>query len=104
MIEQNIRRVLEREHGPLDWTRLAVTAEQAEREGLPPKPGTDRRFKDGRPHVSYECEALGQGRLAVLLDDWLAGRLPEPLDAVHEREQAERAGVAVALALAGGSR
>ena len=90
MIEANTRSVLEREAGPLVWGRLAVTERQAEREGLPPKPGTDRRFTDGRPHVSYECEALGQRRLAEMLAGWLDRLLPEPLEDVLEREDAER--------------
>lgn len=89
-IEANTRRVLEREAGPLDWQRLAVTDTQAEDEGLPPKPGTDRRFTDGRPHVSYEAEALGQRALTALLAGWLDGLLPEPLEDVLEREEAER--------------
>ena len=47
--------------------RLAVTPEQAEGAGLPPKPGTDRRYNDGYPHISYEAEALGQTGLNRLL-------------------------------------
>jgi len=48
-IGDNTRRVLEREVGALKWERLAVTAWHIETEGLPPKPGTDRRYADGRP-------------------------------------------------------
>lgn len=96
-IEANTRRVLERKVGGLGWERLAVTDVQAEREGLPPKPGTDRRFTDSRPHVSYEAEALGQGRLAELLTAWLDERLPRPLGDVQEREQAQRERVAAVL-------
>ena len=90
MIESNTRSVLERAVGPLGWQRLAVTPEQAEQAGLPPKPGTDRRYADGRPHVSYEAEALGHAELNRLLAAWLDERLPVPLEDVLEREQAER--------------
>ncbi len=93
-IEANTRRVLEREAaGPLDWVRLAVTAGQAEAEGLPAKPGTDKRYADGRPHDSYECEALGQRHLTGLLTGWLDAMLPAPLADVQEREAAQRAHV-----------
>jgi hypothetical protein len=47
-----------------------------------PKPGTDRRYRDGRPHDRYEAEALGAAELN--------GLLPEPLDDVLDREAAER--------------
>jgi hypothetical protein len=57
---------------------------------LPPKPGTDRRYRDDRPHVSYEAESLGQAGLNRLLDAWLGALLPQPLSDVREREQAER--------------
>ena len=89
-IEANTRRVLEREVGPLGWQRLAVTPAQAAEAGLPPKPGTDRRYRDGRPHISYEAEALGQAELNRLLAGWLDGLLPEPLAGVLDRERAER--------------
>jgi hypothetical protein len=101
-IEENTRSVLVRAGR---WERLAVTPEQAASLGLPPKPGTDRRYRDGRPHESYECEALGQTGLAGLLDAWLAARLPAPIEGVQEREEAERAEVARVLAgLGGGPR
>ena len=83
--------------GPLDWERLAITDEQAEREGLPPKPGTDRRYADDRPHVSYEAEALGQGRLTEILAVWLDALLPRPLAAVLEREEPQRERIAAVL-------
>jgi hypothetical protein len=90
-IEANTKRVLERAvGGPLAWQRLAVTPGQAEEEGLPPKPGTDGRYRDGRPHISYEAEALGQARLSDLLAAWLDSLLPVPLQDVLERQQAER--------------
>jgi hypothetical protein len=91
MIEANTRSVLERVVGPLRWQRLAVTPEQAGQAGLPPKPGSDRRFADGRPHVSYEAEALGHGGLNRLLAAWLGEQLPVPLEEITGREHAERA-------------
>jgi hypothetical protein len=90
IIEANTRSVLERAVGPLGWERLAVTPEQAEQAGLPPKPGTDRRYGDGHPHVSYEAEALGHGELNRLLSDWLGEQLPVPIEQIAQREQAER--------------
>lgn len=91
-IEGNTWSVLERALGPLRWERLAITPELAASADPPlaPKPGTDKRYKDGRPHESYEAEALGQRALIALLTDWLDGLLPEPLDDVLEREQAQR--------------
>jgi hypothetical protein len=90
-IEANTRRVLERgTAGELGWQRLAVTPRQAEQAALPPKPGTDRRYADRRPHLSYEAEAIGQAGLNRLLTAWLDEQLPEPLDDVLAREQAER--------------
>jgi hypothetical protein len=90
LIEDNTRRVLGR---PDRWERLAITPNQAADADppLPPKPSTDRRYRDGRPHDSYEAEALGQRQLTALLAGWLDGLLPEPLDDVLEREDAERA-------------
>lgn len=76
--------------GLLGWQRLAVTPEQAAEAGLPPKPGTDRRYRDGHPHISYEAEALGQAALNRLLAGWLDALLPVSLADVLEREQAER--------------
>jgi len=96
-IEVNTRRVLEREVGPLGWQRLAVTPEQAAEAGLPPKPGTDRRYRDGRPHISYEAEALGVRELNRLLAGLVDDLLPEPLETVQEREQAEREALRVLL-------
>jgi hypothetical protein len=91
MIEANTRAVLERATaGPLGWARLAITPEQAAEAGLPPKPGTDRRYRDGRPHESWEAEALGHAALNEMLAAWLGGLLPGPIEDVQEREQAER--------------
>jgi hypothetical protein len=97
-IEAHAQAVLEQETGAqLDWARLAVTPRLVETYNemhpdrpLEPKPSTDARFKDGRPHDSYECEALGQGVLNRLLAGWLDTFLPEPLADIEEREEAQR--------------
>lgn len=90
-IEDNTRDVLEDVvGGDLDWTRLAITDQQAETEGLPPKPATDGRYRDGRPHDSYEAEALGATRLVGIATDWLDGLTPEPIAAVLGRETGQR--------------
>jgi hypothetical protein len=88
-IEANTQRVLEECVGPLKWERVALTVEQTE--GLPPKPDHDRRYRQGDTEfVSHEAEALGQRKVVRLLTDWLDARLPESLDRVQEREQAQR--------------
>jgi hypothetical protein len=94
LIERNTRTVLEREvGGPLDWTRIAITAEQAHQlaaEGQSPILKTDRRYRGGRTHEAWETEALGQGRVTDLVRTALDALLPEPLEHVRERERAER--------------
>jgi hypothetical protein len=60
-IEDNTHTVLEQEAGELQWERLALTEEQAERYSLPRIIKTDRRSKDGRGmHEAVETEALSQ--------------------------------------------
>ena len=90
-IEDNTRRVLEREiGGELRWERIALTAKQVEQYDLPKIIKSDRRYKDGRPHEAVETEAIGQRVLIDILRAWLSARLPEPLDRVREREARER--------------
>jgi hypothetical protein len=48
---------------------------------------------DGRPHLAYEAEALGQRAVAAILRQRLDELLPEPLERVLEREVTERAAV-----------
>jgi hypothetical protein len=99
-IEEHTRGVLESAAGgPLDWHRLAVTAEQAEALGLPPLRVTDHR--SGTEHLSYEAEAIGQGRLAVWLTSWLDGQLGAPLAPALERDRDGAEQVRAALAKAG---
>jgi hypothetical protein len=91
-IEDNTRRVLEREiGGELDWTRIALTAQQVEEYDLPRIIRHDRRYKDGGAHWAVETEALRQTVLTEILRTWLDARLPEPLADVQEREARERA-------------
>jgi hypothetical protein len=97
-IEDNTRRVLEREiGGELDWERVALTAEQVEQYDLPRIIKRDRRYKDGHPHEAVETEAIGQRVLIDILRAWLGARLPEPLDRVREREARERRRLAASL-------
>jgi hypothetical protein len=91
-IEDNTRDVLEQSVGPLAWERLAVTLEQVRKYRLPPKPKDDKRFGEDRGlHDSYECEALSQKRIIEILERRLDDLLPEPLEAVLEREAQQRA-------------
>jgi hypothetical protein len=49
---------------------------------------TDGRYRDRRPHLAIEAEALGQVRVQNLMRSILDARLPEPLDDVLERQHA----------------
>jgi hypothetical protein len=90
-IEENTRRVLEQEIGPLRWERVALTAEQVTTYYLPVIIKHDRRYKDARPHEAVETEALKQTVLVDILRKRLDELLPEPLERVHEREARQRA-------------
>lgn len=91
-IEANTRRVLEREVGPLDWERLALTREQVVEYTVPPILKNDRRFKDeGGVHQAYETEALSQGVIVGIVRGRLDDLLPEPLADVQEREVEQKA-------------
>jgi hypothetical protein len=88
-IEANTRRVLERTIGrDLVWDRLALTREQVDRYELTIIDKYDRRTKT--THPSVETEALSQSVIVQTVRDRLTALLPEPLAAVHEREEAER--------------
>jgi hypothetical protein len=90
-IEDNTRRVLEREiGGPLQWERLALTEQQVSAHNLPVIVKRDRRYKDGRPHEAVETEAIGQAMLIGILRTHLTELLPEPLARVLEREARQR--------------
>jgi hypothetical protein len=87
-IEANIRDTLEEEiGGSLDWTRLAIDPTQ----GIAPKITSDgRRTAHPKREESYECEALGVPRLRQILTEALDQLLPEPIDDVRGRADAER--------------
>jgi len=97
-IEENTRRVLEREiGGELLWERLALTHEQVREYDLPVITKHDRRYKDGRPHEAVETEAISQRVLINILRNRLDELLPEPLSRVQERERRQRRRVAALL-------
>ena len=85
-IEDNTRRVLEREVGSLTWERVALSEQQVADYELPVITKKDRRYKDGRPHEAVETEAISQRVLIEILRARLAHLLPEPLQRVQERE------------------
>ncbi len=87
-IEANTRNVLEREVGPLNWERLAVTEDQIEILGLTVISKYDARTKSH--HDAVETEALGQTAIVDLLEMRLEDLLPEPIEDVHERADAQR--------------
>jgi hypothetical protein len=88
-IEQNTRAVLS-DYADLEWERLALLPEQVERYDLPAIVKKDRRYRDGRPHEAVETEALSQRVIVGLVRDALDTLLPEPLQDVRVREQAQR--------------
>ena len=89
-IEQNTRRVIEAETGPLEWERLALTPEQVREFDLPSITKLDHRYKPARPVVAFETEALSQTIIQNLLIDRLDDLLPEPLEDVLVREEEQR--------------
>jgi hypothetical protein len=82
--------VLEREVGKLRWERLALTREQVEQYDLPVIIKHDRRFADGGAHEAVETEALSQRIIVEIVQNRLEQLLPEPLESVQEREDAQR--------------
>jgi hypothetical protein len=97
LIEDNTRRVLEREVGPLKWERLSLTREQIDAHELPVIIKRDRRYRDARPHEAVETEAISQRILLDILRDRLDELLQEPLARVLEREARGRARIAKLL-------
>jgi hypothetical protein len=90
-IEANTRRVLE-EYAALEWERLALTEDQADAYDLRRLAieKRDRRYRDGRPHLAIETEALRQQVIVGLTRARLDELLPEPLADVLHREQTAR--------------
>jgi hypothetical protein len=102
-IEANTRRVLERyEPGLAEvaWQRLALTDQQADAYDLWRLAirKWDHRYRDGRPHLAIETEALRQQVIIGIVRGWLDRLLPAPLADVLVREQQQRAAVVAALA------
>jgi hypothetical protein len=94
-IEANTRRVLGQATGrELDWTRLAMTQQQAD--DIEPIWKVDGRDRVG--HWAWEVESLGQAGLVALVRDTVDSLLPEPLADVLEREAAQRTRLAEYLA------
>jgi hypothetical protein len=60
------------------------------RRGVKPIKKNDHRYKDGRPHLAFEAEAIGQAEIVAMLRKRLDELLPEPLAAVLEREARQR--------------
>jgi hypothetical protein len=100
-IEDNTRRILKEYcHRPFDWLRVAITDEQCEAlkaQGVQPIVKRDGRYRDGRTHLAYEAEALGQGYITQIFRENLDQLLPEPLRAVLVREARERKALAAKL-------
>lgn len=94
-IEDNSKSVLER-YADLQWERLALTGDQVrdyrDLNGNPliPIVKRDARFKNGGAHDAVETEALSQAVIVQIVRDRLDALLPEPLESVLEREEAER--------------
>jgi hypothetical protein len=95
-IEARSRRTIEklvREYDPefaLGWERIAVTEAQIALYGLTPIEKTDARYKGGRKFQAVETEALSQKLILSLVREALDVILPEPLDAIVAREEAQR--------------
>jgi hypothetical protein len=87
-IEGNTRAVLDREAGPREWIRVALTEAQAQ--NLPTVTKIDRRFRTPRKHEAVEVEALGQGVVTAIIRAALDALLPEPLDRVQVREEEQK--------------
>jgi hypothetical protein len=97
-IENNTRRVLERETGgDLQWERLALTEEQVREYDLPRIVKRDGRYNDERPHEAVETEALRQTVPVEILRNRLDELLPEPSPRVQERARRQRARLAKLL-------
>jgi hypothetical protein len=102
-IEANTRRYLE-EHAnrvfAADWEKIALTEVQVRanprlRQKVITK--IDRRYKPPREYEAVECEALKQKILLNIIRKKLDAMLPEPLDDVRIREQAQRRKLAAML-------
>jgi len=97
-IEENTRRVLEREIGrTLDWERIAITVGQVAERRLTPIVKKDVRYRPPLEMEAWECEALGQGTVTALVREALDRLIPEPIADVRVREEGERVAVRMLL-------
>ena len=84
------------------WERVTLTAEQVTEHDLPIIAKLDRRYSGengnrGRYFDAVETEAFGQSNIVAALRARLEELMPEPLDAVLERQQQQRDQVAELL-------
>jgi hypothetical protein len=104
-IEANTRRTVEKHTGRQftvgkDWIRIALTERQVKSSVRLQRLAItklDKRYKPHKEYEAIECEALGQGALTRLIRKYLDKLLPEPLDLVRVREQAQREQMHAAL-------
>ena len=75
------------------WERLTLTTEQVEEHNLPVISKPDRRGGRVQYFDAVETEAFGQARIVATVQARLDKLMPEPLDDVLEREEAQRAEV-----------
>ena len=79
------------------WERVALTEQQVRDNDLPVISKPDKRYKPVRHYDAVETEALGQGLIVSLLRTRLDELIPEPIDAILERQEQQRAQVAEQL-------
>jgi hypothetical protein len=89
-IERNTHKVIEQHLAARDvqgvtFTRILLTAEQAEDAGLTPILKKDERYTKRPPYEAIELEAFGQRRIIDAVRTVLDRLLPEPLAAVRAR-------------------
>jgi hypothetical protein len=105
-IESNTRRVIEKHTGRkfivgADWIKIALTERQVKASVRLQRLSItklDKRYKPPKAYEAIECEALGQGELTRLIRRHLDRLLPEPIERVRVREQAQREQMRAALA------
>jgi hypothetical protein len=58
--------------------------------GVKPIQKKDKRYRDGRPHLAYEAEALGQSLVMQIIRDRLEELAPVPLAEILDLEDQQR--------------
>jgi hypothetical protein len=90
-IEKNVRSLLERLVGELQWERVALTEEQIERYHLLATMKSDQYSRNPMVlRAVIETEALPQRIIVSLLRERLEELLPEPLESSYQRAARER--------------